>query len=458
MYDVVDRLRSGKCQFSDIKFVKEKEELGYEQHNKDIFESLYNNNTGEYTLINTDVKVHRYVLVSRCDFFKQYFSMPSQEKLELSDDALKALIDWIYIDNSSPDMKICVEILNFLQKYRVNEPIECFTEQMVDLLSDSLREGNVSMWEIPKAFFLVDAHRRYFDAAFRRVSEIVVDYAIGAKRPEMMGELLPYCLFVIKDKLQFPSIKQHEKNKKHKAKKKVEEVDTDFTLTLLHQEKLNKPIAPNKEEKGETTINRKLEKKETKESKEKRGKSDTGKNKEKHEKKVKREKDLDEDKFEIELPKVEEDTGMKVESPMEIDAFEIVVKEEKVEQPIQEIVMSNTLPRHPMNKTNITQLNKLIQSLSKNKNAYAFMVKVDPEASGALNYYDVIKHPMDLGTVKKKIKDKQYTYAEDVLDDIALIWANAFTYNTVGSEIYNMAKSLSDLFNLKIQTIVFTSE
>lgn len=49
------------------------------------------------------------------------------------------------------------------------------------------------------------------------------------------------------------------------------------------------------------------------------------------------------------------------------------------------------------------------------------------------DYPDVIKHPMDLGTINQKIKDKKYKTVEAVLNDIQLIWDNCKLYNNKGS-------------------------
>lgn len=40
-----------------------------------------------------------------------------------------------------------------------------------------------------------------------------------------------------------------------------------------------------------------------------------------------------------------------------------------------------------------------------------------------------IMHPMDLQTMQKKVKTKQYKSKREFKDDLDLIWANCFTYN-----------------------------
>ncbi|CDR46686.1 CYFA0S25e00936g1_1 [Cyberlindnera fabianii] len=48
----------------------------------------------------------------------------------------------------------------------------------------------------------------------------------------------------------------------------------------------------------------------------------------------------------------------------------------------------------------------------------------------APNYYQIIKKPMDLNTILKKLKTFQYKSKTEFVDDVMLIWKNCFTYNT----------------------------
>jgi transcriptional activator SPT7 len=48
----------------------------------------------------------------------------------------------------------------------------------------------------------------------------------------------------------------------------------------------------------------------------------------------------------------------------------------------------------------------------------------------APDYYNIIKHPMDIGTMMKKLKSLQYKSKKEFVDDLNLIWSNCLTYNT----------------------------
>ena len=54
----------------------------------------------------------------------------------------------------------------------------------------------------------------------------------------------------------------------------------------------------------------------------------------------------------------------------------------------------------------------------------------------APDYYDIIKKPMDLGTMAKKLKAQQYNSKEEFVTDLNLIWSNCMLYNTVPDSIY----------------------
>lgn len=47
----------------------------------------------------------------------------------------------------------------------------------------------------------------------------------------------------------------------------------------------------------------------------------------------------------------------------------------------------------------------------------------------APDYYNIIKHPMDLGTMTKKLKGHSYKSKQDFVDDLNIIWANCLKYN-----------------------------
>ncbi|KAL6935498.1 hypothetical protein ACO0R3_000541 [Hanseniaspora guilliermondii] len=48
----------------------------------------------------------------------------------------------------------------------------------------------------------------------------------------------------------------------------------------------------------------------------------------------------------------------------------------------------------------------------------------------APNYYDIVKTPMDLNTMLRKLRNFRYNSKQEFVDDLNLIWKNCLTYNT----------------------------
>ena len=68
---------------------------------------------------------------------------------------------------------------------------------------------------------------------------------------------------------------------------------------------------------------------------------------------------------------------------------------------------------------------KLLEGLMKEKMSMAyFNVPVDPDALGIPQYREMIKQPMDLGTVKGKLEGGFYTGVESLEADIYLVFDN----------------------------------
>jgi len=88
-------------------------------------------------------------------------------------------------------------------------------------------------------------------------------------------------------------------------------------------------------------------------------------------------------------------------------------------------------------------MSKALQSIIQRPDAEPFRVPVEWKALGLFDYPQVVKRPMDLGTVKKKITDRKYKSLQEACDDIRLVWTNCMTYNADGSDFFKLAKSLS---------------
>ena len=80
---------------------------------------------------------------------------------------------------------------------------------------------------------------------------------------------------------------------------------------------------------------------------------------------------------------------------------------------------------------------------------YAFLVPVEPIALGIPHYTQIIKHPMDLSTVRKRLETNYYDNCEDFETDVRLMLNNCFTFNRAGEDVYEMGKKMEALFEEK---------
>ncbi|KAL3631451.1 hypothetical protein CASFOL_024435 [Castilleja foliolosa] len=88
----------------------------------------------------------------------------------------------------------------------------------------------------------------------------------------------------------------------------------------------------------------------------------------------------------------------------------------------------------------------LLQRLMKHKHSWVFNDPVDAKAMGLIDYHDIIKHPMDLGTIKNRLAQNWYKSPRDFAEDVRLVFRNAMTYNPKGQDVHVMAEQLSEIF------------
>ncbi|XP_042422610.1 transcription factor GTE4-like [Zingiber officinale] len=88
----------------------------------------------------------------------------------------------------------------------------------------------------------------------------------------------------------------------------------------------------------------------------------------------------------------------------------------------------------------------LLSKLIKHKFGWVFNKPVDAKALGLHDYYTIIKHPMDLGTVKSRLAKNWYSSPRDFAEDVRLTFRNAMTYNPKGQDVHVMADQLLQLF------------
>ncbi|KAH7921257.1 hypothetical protein BV22DRAFT_1114517 [Leucogyrophana mollusca] len=85
--------------------------------------------------------------------------------------------------------------------------------------------------------------------------------------------------------------------------------------------------------------------------------------------------------------------------------------------------------------------------------ANAFYEPVDPVKLDIPTYHKVIKKPMDMSTMRKKLENHEYPNASKFFDDFKLMIRNCFTFNPPGTPVNQAGIELQRLFDEKWKSL-----
>jgi hypothetical protein len=95
----------------------------------------------------------------------------------------------------------------------------------------------------------------------------------------------------------------------------------------------------------------------------------------------------------------------------------------------------------------------LLKKLMDHQYGWVFNTPVDVVKLNLPDYFTVIKHPMDLGTIKVKLGTRSYTSPLEFASDVRLTFSNALTYNPPNNDVHIMADTLSKFFATRWKSI-----
>ena len=101
----------------------------------------------------------------------------------------------------------------------------------------------------------------------------------------------------------------------------------------------------------------------------------------------------------------------------------------------------------------LAHMKKIISNLKKGNSSASFRVPVDYKALGIPTYPDIIKEPMDLGTIDTKLKNKQYTGVSEFVRDFNLVVNNCYTFNGHEHIVSQQASKMEASFNNQMKML-----
>ncbi|KAH8740925.1 hypothetical protein FG386_002471 [Cryptosporidium ryanae] len=111
------------------------------------------------------------------------------------------------------------------------------------------------------------------------------------------------------------------------------------------------------------------------------------------------------------------------------------------------------------NKNFSQEYSEVLSKLKDHPDSEPFLEPVNWKRLGLDDYLSIVKNPMDLKTIEKKLKSNSYSTPEKFWEDIELIWYNCQLYNHESSEVYQQSINLETVSNdLKNELFPFLSK
>ncbi|XP_032896548.1 CREB-binding protein isoform X5 [Amblyraja radiata] len=168
-------------------------------------------------------------------------------------------------------------------------------------------------------------------------------------------------------------------------------------------------------------------------------------------------------------PQLKEESNESVENKQ--DAMEEVEEEEKPEiktEPKEEEeetganASSQSSASPPQSRRKFFKPEELRQALMptlealyrQDPESLPFRQPVDPSLLGIPDYFDIVKNPMDLSTIKRKLDTGQYQEPWQYVEDVWLMFNNAWLYNRKTSRVYKYCAKLAEVFEQEIDPVM----
>jgi E1A/CREB-binding protein len=96
----------------------------------------------------------------------------------------------------------------------------------------------------------------------------------------------------------------------------------------------------------------------------------------------------------------------------------------------------------------------LMKMYDQEPEATPFRIPVDPNALGIPDYFEIIKTPMDMSCIKRKLDTGAYQDPWQFVNDVFLMFENAWVYNRKTSRVYRYCSKLCEIFEEAIDPVM----
>lgn len=111
-----------------------------------------------------------------------------------------------------------------------------------------------------------------------------------------------------------------------------------------------------------------------------------------------------------------------------------------------------------VSKNDVQAIKTMIDKLISDDREKFFSSAVDPVRLNLPDYFQVIKCPMDLGTVLDKMKNNQYLDTDVIISDVRLTFQNAMLYNPKKHPVHSIAKMHLNHFERDLKNFIRLQE
>jgi histone acetyltransferase len=111
--------------------------------------------------------------------------------------------------------------------------------------------------------------------------------------------------------------------------------------------------------------------------------------------------------------------------------------------------------RPPPNPEHAT-MEKLLKDMQGHHQSWPFLSPVSVD--DVPDYYETIKHPMDMRTMEDKLAAHRYPNMEAFITDAQLMWDNCMSFNPADTVYHKCAKAMAKWFKTRIANRVKKEE